>query len=398
MGPLTGLRVLEIASAAPAPFACMMLADMGAEVLRVDRPLTSPPSELTPDPALDPLGRGRQSICLDLKSEEGRNVVRFLAESADVLVEGFRPGVMERLGLDPDELLASNPRLVVARMTGWGQTGPIANLAGHDINYIGIAGALNAIGRAGDPPPPPLNLVGDFGGGGMLLTVGILAALVERASSGKGQIVDAAMIDGAALLTASVRGMLAAGTWSDGRGDNLLDGAAPFYATYETADGRYMSVGCLEPQFYRLFLKGLDLNADDLPARMDRANWPELSQRFARAFKERSRDQWTATFAGTDACVFPVLSWDEVPEHEQVRTRAGFAEVGDSLQPAPAPRFSRTPSEVSGASPAAGQHTPEALDGWHLDEVSRDVVARTSSASLVQSRLRGAAAAVGGVQ
>jgi alpha-methylacyl-CoA racemase len=398
MGPLTGLRVLEIASAAPAPFACMMLADMGADVLRVDRPLSSPPSELTPDPALDPLGRGRQSICLDLKSEEGRAVVRLLAESADVLVEGFRPGVMERLGLAPDDLLASNPRLVVARMTGWGQTGPLAGLAGHDINYIGIAGALNGIGLADAPPSPPLNLVGDFGGGGMLLTVGILAALVERASSGNGQIVDAAMIDGAALLTASVRGMLAAGTWVDGRGDNLLDGGAPFYATYETADGGYMSVGCLEPQFYQLFLKGLDLNADDLPARMDRANWPELTKRFARAFKQRSRDQWTATFAGTDACVFPVLSWSEVPEHEQVRTRRGFAWVGDSLQPAPAPRFSRTPSEVAGASPAAGQHAMDALRGWKLDQVSLEVVARTSNASLAHRRHNAVAPSGGTVE
>lgn len=386
MGALTGVRVLEIASAAPAPFACMMLADMGAEVLRVDRPVAAPASELTPDPALDPLGRGRQSICLDLKSEDGRAVVRALAKSADVLVEGFRPGVLERLDLDPKDLRATNPRLIVARMTGWGQTGPVANLAGHDINYIGVAGVLHAIGRGVETPPPPLNLVGDFGGGGMLLAVGILAALVERASSGQGQIVDAAMIDGAALLGASVRGMRAAGTWTEKRDDNLLDGGAPFYCTYETADGGYMSVGCLEPHFYDLFLRGLGLNRSDLPERMNRANWPGLRAQFAQVFKQRSRAEWTATFAATDACVFPVLDWDEAPDHEQVSSRSGFTQVGAALQPAPAPRFSRTPSGVAGASPAAGVHTVAALDGWGLDDTALETIARASADSAANSR------------
>ncbi len=372
VGPLHGLRVLEIASAAPAPFACMMLADMGADVLRIDRPVGGAPSEVAPDPELDPLGRGRESICLDLKSLTGIEVVLDLAERADILVEGFRPGVMERLGLGPDVLLARNPALIIGRMTGWGQDGPLAPRAGHDINYIGIAGALHPIGPAGEPPVVPLNLIGDFGGGGMLLTVGLLAALVERTSSGVGQVVDAAMVDGASLLLVSIRGMRDAGTWVDGREANLLDGGAPFYATYETADGGYMSVGALEPQFYRRLVQGLGIDPADLPPRMARGRWPELRIAFAAAFKARTRAEWSAIFSELDACVFPVLEMAEVPAHEHVAARSGFVPLGDTVQPAPAPRFSRTASAVRSPAPRVGEYDSEVLTRWQLDDDARD--------------------------
>ncbi|WP_020108370.1 CaiB/BaiF CoA-transferase family protein [Nocardia sp. 348MFTsu5.1] len=370
MGPLSGLRVLEIASAAPAPFACMMLADMGADVLRIDRPNKKVAVEGYPDPALDPLGRGRQSIAVDLKSQAGRDLVLSLCDPADVVVEGFRPGVMERLGLDPEVLIGRNPRLIIGRMTGWGQTGPLAERAGHDINYVAVAGALHSTGRIDSPPSPALNLVGDFGGGGMLLTVGILSALVERSHSGHGQIVDAAMIDGASLLMASVRGMRDAGSWNDARSSNLLDGGAPFYDTYETADGKYMSVGALEPQFYKLLLQGLGIEASEFPRRMDPKSWPEQRTRFAIEFAKRSRDEWSRIFDGTDACVFPVLEMAEVPDHQQVSARAGFADVAGQDQPAPAPRFSRTPSAISGPSPRPGVHDASSLGEWGLDETT----------------------------
>jgi alpha-methylacyl-CoA racemase len=343
MGPLDGVRVLEIASLAPAPFGCMVLADLGAEVLCVDR---AAGGVRRGQPLGAPLGRGRRSVAVDLKHPDGPAAVLRLVESADVLVEGFRPGVTERLGIGPEACQARNPRLVYARMTGWGQDGPLAQRAGHDINYIAVAGALEPIGRPGEPPVPPLNLVGDFGGGGMLLALGVVAALFERERSGAGQVVDVAMVDGAALLTGFVHGMRAAGMWSDRRGENLLDGSAPFYDTYETADGRYVAVGAIEPAFYAALLAGLGLDGEDLPGQLDRDGWPAVRARFAAVFAGRTRDEWAAHFAGTDACVTPVLAPGEAPGHPHNTARGTFFTADGAVQPAPAPRFSRTPGEA----------------------------------------------------
>jgi alpha-methylacyl-CoA racemase len=334
MTALAGIRVVELAGLAPGPFGCMILADLGADVVRVDRP--------GHDGLGGPLQRGRRSVALDLKSSSGVADLLRLIAAADVLVEGFRPGVAERLGFGPSSCAALNPRLVYARMTGWGQDGPLADRAGHDIDYIAVAGALAPLGRAGSPPPAPLNLIGDFAGGGMLLAVGVLAALVERERSGRGQVVDAAMVDGAALLTSFLHGMLGAGLWVGGRGENLLDGGAPFYDTYRTRDGGYMAVGALEPQFYAALVAGLELS--DLPDQYDRAGWPELRSRFTARFLSRSRVEWTAVFAGVDACVTPVLSPQEAPSHPHNAARQTFVTLDGLVQPAPAPRFSRTPA------------------------------------------------------
>jgi alpha-methylacyl-CoA racemase len=361
MGPLDGVRVIEIASLAPAPFGCMVLADLGASVLRVDRAERSGPQARTP---ADPLVRGRRSIGLNLKDAAGVDLLLRLIEGADVLVEGFRPGVAERLGFGPQECARRNPRLIFARMTGWGQEGPLAATAGHDIDYIGISGALGPIGRAGERPVPPLNLVGDFGGGGMLLAVGILAALVERERSGLGQVVDAAMVDGSALLTSFIYGMLATGTWQDRRGSNMLDGGAPWYDTYETADGGYVAVGAIEPQFYAALLDGLGLAGADLPNQLDPAGWPELRCRFAEVFATRSRDEWAEVFAGTDACVAPVLSMAEAPRHPHAVARNAFIEVDGITQPAPAPRFGRS---------ATGHPAPPPRPGADTDRVLADL-------------------------
>jgi len=358
MGPLDGVRVIEIASLAPAPFGCMILADLGADVLRVERAERCGPQARPP---ADPLVRGRRSIGINLKDPAGADLLLRLADDADVLVEGFRPGVTERLGFGPDECARRNPRLIYGRMTGWGQDGPLASTAGHDIDYIAISGALAPIGRAGERPVPPLNLVGDFGGGGMLLALGILAALVERARSGLGQVVDAAMVDGAALLTAFVYGMRATGAWQDERGTNLLDGGAPFYDTYRTADGGYVAVGALEPQFYAALLAGLGLAGTGLPAQHDRSGWPELRRRFAEAFGGRNRDEWAAIFAGTDACVAPVLSFGEAPGHPHAVARSAFTEVGGITQPAPAPRFGRSAAGQPAAPPRPGADTDTVL-------------------------------------
>lgn len=360
-GPLAGLRVLEMAGTAPAPFACMMLADQGAEVLRIDRADKVRPGRSAP---LDPLSRGRRSIAVDIKTPEGVALVKKLAAQADVLVEGFRPGVMERSGLGPDDLLAVSPRLIFARMTGFGQEGPLAPRAGHDINYIAVAGALEPMGRRGERPMVPLNVVGDFGGGGMLLAFGIMTALHERNVSGQGQVVDTAMVDGAALLTAFVHGLNAEGNWSAERGTNLLDGGAPFYDTYETADGRFMAVGALETRFYVHLLEGLGLDPADLPDRMSRRTWPVLRERFESAFKERTRDEWTEVFADLDACVSPVLAPAEVAASAHAQARDGFISVGGVSQPAPAPRFSRTPSDMPTAPRCPGEDTEEALLDW----------------------------------
>jgi alpha-methylacyl-CoA racemase len=357
MGPLDGVRVVEIASLAPAPFGCMIMSDLGADVLRVERPGSCRPE--FPDP-VDPLTRGRSSIGLNLKDPDGVELLLRLLENADVLVEGFRPGVTERLGFGPDICAARNPGLIYARMTGWGQDGPLAPTAGHDIDYIGISGALHPIGRAGERPVPPLNLVGDFGGGGMLLAVGVLAALVERQRSGLGQVVDAAMVDGSALLSTFIYGLRARGAWRDERGVNLLDGGAPFYDTYATSDGKYVAVGALEPQFYAALLKGLGLEGAELPAQLDPSGWPVLREKFAAIFASRTRDDWTAVFDGTDACVAPVLSPAEAAQHPHNAARGVFTEVGGLTQPAPAPRFSRT---------APDQPTPPARPGADTDTV-----------------------------
>jgi alpha-methylacyl-CoA racemase len=357
MGPLNGVRVIEIASLAPAPFGCMILSDLGADVLRVERPASCGPDAPAP---VDPLTRGRRSIGLNLKDPAGIELLLRLLDSADVLVEGFRPGVTERLGFGPAICAERNPGLIYARMTGWGQDGPLAQTAGHDIDYIAISGALHPIGRAGERPVPPLNLVGDFGGGGMLLAVGVLAALVERQRSGLGQVVDAAMVDGSALLTSFIYGLRARGGWRDERGTNLLDGGAPFYDTYATSDGRYVAVGALEPQFYAALLAGLGLADAELPAQLDVTGWPVLRERFAEIFAQCSRAEWAAVFDGTDACVAPVLSAAEVAEHPHNAARGVFADIGGVRQPAPAPRFGRS---------TAGQPAPPARPGADTDAV-----------------------------
>jgi alpha-methylacyl-CoA racemase len=354
MGPLRGVRVLEVAGLAAAPLGCTVLADLGADVLRVDRVGGR-------DMPTDPLSRGRRSIALDLKTSEGVDILLRLADEHDVLVEAFRPGVAERLGFGPLTCAARNPALIYARMTGWGQDGPLAPTAGHDIDYIAISGALSLVGRAGERPVPPVNLVGDFGGGGMLLVIGVLAALIERQRSGQGQVIDAAMVDGSALLTAIFHGFGAVGSWRDQRGTNLIDGGAPFYDTYQTADG-YLAVGALEPAFYASLLDGLGLAEDpDLPDRGDRANWPTLRERFAEVIARRTTAEWTEVFAGTDACVAPVLSLAEATKHPHNQARGLFTDVGGILQPAPAPRFSRTPADPPQPPPAIGQSTDEVL-------------------------------------
>jgi len=363
MGPLAGIQVVEIASLAPAPFGCMILSDLGADVLRVDRIGTA----AVPMATGGPLERGRRSIALNLQDPAGIGLLLRLLADADVLVEGFRPGVAERLGFGPDVCLQHNPGLVYARMTGWGQDGPLAPTAGHDIDYIAIAGTLHPIGRAGERPVPPLNLVGDFGGGGMLLAVGVLAALLERQRSGLGQVVDAAMVDGSALLAAFIHGLHAAGVWRDERGVNLLDTGAPFYDTYETSDGRYMAVGALEARFYGELVKGLGLADEDLPGQHDLANWPALRARFTEVFASRTQAEWTAVFEGTDACVSPVLPLTEAPGHPHNVARGTFTSVGGTTQPAPAPRFSRTPADKPQPAVPAGADTDAVLAGLGLD-------------------------------
>jgi alpha-methylacyl-CoA racemase len=356
MGPLDGVRVVEIAGIGPGPFCAMLLADMGAEVIRVDRPETAGSPGW---PAL--MSRGRRSVVVDLKHERGAEVVLRLAERADALLEGFRPGVAERLGIGPETCLARNSRLVYGRMTGWGQEGPLRHTAGHDIAYIAVAGALHPIGERGGPPVPPLNLLGDFGGGGLLLAFGIACGLVEARRSGQGQVVDAAIVDGAALLTTAVHELAAFGQWQERRGANLLDGGAPFYGVYETADGEYVAVGALEPKFYGELLDKLGLRAEDLPAQTDRERWPELRERLEAVFRTRTRAEWTDLFEGSDACVAPVLRPSEAATYPHNRARRAFVPVDGAPQPAPAPRFSRTPPAPPGPRPTPGQHTDEVL-------------------------------------
>ena len=367
-GPLTGLRVVELAGLGPAPFAAMLLADLGADVVRVDRPGGGTAFGAYEH---DLLTRGRPSVAVDLKRPEGAGVVLDLAERADVLIEAFRPGVAERLGVGPDECLARNPRLVYGRMTGWGQDGPLAGTAGHDLGYVAVTGALHAIGDAGGPPQVPLNLVGDFGGGAMYLVTGVLAAVLEARSSGQGQVVDAAIVDGASHLATMVRGLVGAGTWQDRRGVNLLDGGAPFYAVHETADHRHLAIGPLEPQFYAELLERLGLADDDLPVQYDVDGWPRLRAAIADRVGTRSLAEWLQVFEGSDACVAPVLSLAEAPQHPQLAARGTFVERDGVVQPAPAPRFSRTPATLSTPPTRPGQHTREALQDWGIADVDR---------------------------
>lgn len=365
-GPLDGYRIVELAGIGPGPFAGMMLADMGAEVLRVDRASSVVANGYLP--AADVLGRGRRSVGIDLKTDGGREAVLRLVDGADGLIEGFRPGVTERLGLGPEDCAQRNRRLVYGRMTGWGQHGPYAPAAGHDINYIALSGTLSMIGVPGLPPVPPVNLIGDFGGGGMLLAFGMVCGLLEAGRSGEGQVVDAAMVDGAALLAAMVWGFKSAGMWGE-RGTNLLDGGAWYYGTYETADARYISFGSLEPQFYAEMLRitGLDVDVDGggpLPPPAARETWPAMRERLAAIVRTKTRDEWCTLAEGTDACFSPVLDMDEAPHHPHLAERGTFIEVGGVLQPAPAPRLSRTPGAVVGPAPRAGQDTDQALADW----------------------------------
>ena len=362
MGPLQGIKLIEIAGMGPAPFAAMWLADMGAEVLRVERP-GGIPAQSWPEPAVDVVSRGRRCVCIDLKRSEGVALVLDLVQHADGLFEGNRPGVMERLGLGPDACLARNPRLVYGRMTGWGQDGPLAQAAGHDLNFIALAGALDLIGRQGQPPTPPVNLVGDYAGGGMVLAFGMVCALLECQRSGRGQVIDASIVDGAAMLTAVFHGIRHAGFLREERGTNLIDSGSHFYDAYETADGKYVSIASFEPHFYAELLRRLGLEGEDLP-QMDPSRWPELKARFAPLFKTKTRQQWCELLEGTDACFAPVLSIAEAPRHPHNQARGTFVEVAGVTQPRPAPRFSRTPAEIQRPPARPGEHTEEALRDW----------------------------------
>jgi alpha-methylacyl-CoA racemase len=340
-GPLAGVKVVEVAGLGPGPFAAMVLADLGADVVRVARPSAKGPFE---GASQDAVNRGRPTVTADLKSEEGRELVLRLCDEADALLEGFRPGVMERLGLGPDELLARRPQLVYGRITGYGQDGPMASVAGHDINYISVAGVLGPMARAGERPLMPLNLVGDYGGGGMLLALGVLAAIIEARVSGQGQVVDAAMVEGSALLSTAIHGLSAVGQWSAEAGTNVIDSGAHFYEVYETSDGGHVAVGAIEPQFYAELLRLIELEPGEAP-QWDRSRWPELKERFAAVFSTRTRDEWAAVLEPAEACATAVLGLHEAPNHPQNVARGSFVEIDGITQPAPAPRFSRTPPE-----------------------------------------------------
>ena len=371
-GPLQGIRLLEIAGLGPGPFAGMMLADAGADIIRIDRAehATYPPGGAAES---DILGRGRRSVAVDLKHPEGSGLVLKLVQFAHGLIEGFRPGVAERLGIGPSDCLERNPALVYGRMTGWGQTGPMAGMAGHDIDYIAIAGALGHIGRAGEKPVPPLNLVGDFGGGGMLLAFGMVSALLHARDTGRGQVIDAAMVDGVASMMAMTYSLRATHRWDGDRGTNVLDTGAHFYEVYETSDGGYIAVGAIEPQFYAELIRLLGLRQSELPRQMERAAWPTMKARLASVFASRTRAEWTQIFDGTDACAVPVLTMDEATAHPQNVHRGTFTEVDGLIQPSPSPRFSVTPGTIRNPPPHVGQFGDEALAEWGVesDEILR---------------------------
>lgn len=366
-GPLQGLKVVEMVGIGPAPFAAMMFADMGAEVIRIDRPIAPvDASRMGLEPRFDITARGRRSLAIDLRKPYAVETVLQLIDRADVLIEGFRPGVMERLGLGPDICLPRNPKLVYGRMTGWGQHGPLAHAAGHDINYIALTGALHAIGRSGEPPVVPLNYVGDFGGGAMFLAFGVLCALLDARKNGQGQVVDAAMTDGSALLSAMMYGLKAAGSWSNQRGENLLDGGAHFYDTYACADGKYVAIGSIEPQFYFLLMQLCGIDDPAFDAQMDTYRWPMLKIRLADVFRTKTRDEWRSLMEGTDGCFAPVLDWEEAPQHPHNCARETFITIDGVVQPAPAPRFSRTQPKAPEAPAAAGIHSEEILRDWGI--------------------------------
>ncbi|MFN8949266.1 MAG: CaiB/BaiF CoA transferase family protein [Alphaproteobacteria bacterium] len=374
MGPLHGVKVIEFAGIGPGPFCAMLLSDMGAEVVRIDRKGGRGANKF------DITSRGRRSLALDLKNPQAVQTALKLIAQADALLEGFRPGVMEKLGLGPDVALKANPKLVYGRMTGWGQTGPLAQAAGHDINYIALTGALHAIGRKGATPVPPLNLVGDFGGGALYLAFGMACALFEARGSGKGQVVDCAMTDGAASLMSMFYGFKAMGMWSDSKGENLLDGGAHFYDTYETADGKWVSIGSIEPQFYALLLQKTGITDPDFQAQMDRSKWPALKAKIAAVLKTKTRAEWDALMEGTDVCYAPVLSLSEAPGHPHNKARQTFLESDGVEQPAPAPRVSRTVPKVQGPVPEAGQHNEQVLADWGF--ASADIAALKSSGAI----------------
>lgn len=368
MGPLAGYRIIELAGIGPGPFCGMMLSDMGAEVIRVERP---PKDGRRPR---DVLARNRKSLAVDLKSPEGVEAVLRLCEGADALFEGFRPGVTERLGLGPEDCMSRNPKLVYGRMTGWGQEGPMAQAAGHDINYIGLSGALHAIGRAGERPVPPLNLVGDFGGGGMYLAFGLVCGLLEAQRSGQGQVVDAAMVDGSASLMAMFFSFAAQGGFKPERGTNLLDGGAHFYDTYETRDGKHICIGSIEPQFYALLVEKAELDPEVFAPQMNPEQWPSLKSRLTEVFKSRTRDEWCAIMEGTDICFAPVLSIFEAPEHPHNVARKTFVEVEGLMQPAPAPRFSRTEPDIRHAARIPGEDSEDVLRSFDFSDAEIDAL------------------------
>ncbi len=367
MGPLQGVKIIEVGGIGPGPFCGMMLSDMGADVIRIER---KGHTALT-EPKYDVMMRNRRSMGIDLRKPEGVEIVLDMVEKVDALQEGFRPGVMEKLGLGPDACLVRNPRLVYGRMTGWGQEGPMARVAGHDINYIALSGALHAFGRKGENPIAPLNMVGDFGGGGMLLAFGMVCALFEAQKSGKGQVIDAAMIDGSAALMAMIFGLRASGYWKDERGVNLLDSGAHFYDTYQTSDGKYISVGSIEPQFYELLLKHTGIDDPEFKKQMDPGQWPAFKEKIAAVFKTKTRDEWTDIMGDTDICFAPVLSLDEAPGHPQNKSRHTFIDLEGVTQPAPAPRFSRTQPEIKNPPPVPGGDTEDVLHelGFSLDRI-----------------------------
>jgi len=365
MGPLKGIRIIEVGGIGPGPFCGQMLSDMGAEIIRIDR---KGPQNLRGGAKFNIMHRNRKSVCLDLKKPEGIGTVLKLVDKADALQEGFRPGVMEKLGLGPDVCLQRNPKLVYGRMTGWGQEGPLSQAAGHDINYISLTGALYAIGPGDRKPTPPLNLVGDFGGGGMFLAFGMACALFEAQRSGKGQIVDAAMTDGSAALMSMFYGLHASGMWNEKRGTNFLDGGAHFYDTYETSDGKWVSVGSIEPQFYALLLKHTGIDDPEFNAQMDLSKWPKFKEKIEAVFKTKSRDEWCDIMEGTDICFAPVLSFSEAVKHPQNAERKTFVEVEGVIQPAPAPRFSRTEPEIQSPPSDPGEHSESALKDWGISE------------------------------